>query len=508
MEVKRYFEDWWRDTHIGYLLKHKPCDGYWLLDTTACPLPVREVDADSNTRAFVHLPLFVYGEGLTDEPLLCKEGEDLGQIVDDITQDCRWQHLRLRAGSSEGSSCIARAAVLSLPFHIEIWDVKAYTTSASSEEDPWSYRAQGAGAAIVVSAVLQGMACALGVALGSLRTDRDIEALVDAYERLRGGQSVSLFSAVTTLAFYSKLGFRLERPQERFQAASKPYLYERKLPKALDSIAWYTGEPGWPGPQRRKPPPRPQRWSGHLPCKGFQEVERTDVERCLDNPGLLARHSVKWPLAVGIRARFRSGQATQEDCRLIEWVLDCVDFGLPDSQYSRPRRQPAGWLYQEYVERVAEFPGCSDYLEARDSGHYWTAAQLLKVQKELWAQGRQQVQELASDKLRYHPADEYCFAHGQRPAVKMVLNAQEFKNVVLARRPVNAITGDLASGADRLLQQRAYDDRKKQASMSGNSGKKGSAAINVDNRRQELWDHYSEQQLALPVSNGFELLAD
>ncbi len=63
-----------RHAHIKRSLKHNPCRGYWLLDTTACPLPVREVDADNNTRSFVHLPLFVYGEGLT---AVCRRGATL-----------------------------------------------------------------------------------------------------------------------------------------------------------------------------------------------------------------------------------------------------------------------------------------------------------------------------------------------------------------------------------------------------------------------------------------------
>ncbi len=518
-EGERYFLDWWNVLYLKWWLKHSPCDNYWLLDTTACPLPVREVDADNSTRTFVHLPLFVYGEGLTDEALLCKEGEQLAQ--DDVhiphyrTQDCRWQHLRLRTGSSEDSTCIARAAVFSHPCRFEIWDVEAEYTWY-----PSAYKAQGAGAAIVVSAVLHGMACAVGVSLGSLRTDGDIEDLVDQYERLRGGQSVALFSGVTTLAFYSRLGFRLERPQERFQAASKPYLYERQLPKALDSIASYTREPEWrPVAARQQPSRNPIRRavpSYPLPCvKGLdEEVERDDVARCLDtryDPGLLARNGVKWPLPVGIRARFRSGQATQEDCQVIEWVLDCKEFGVRSVHHNdltgRRYRRPAGWLYEDYTERVAALPGCQDYLEVVESGQYWTAAHLLTVQKELWAQGRQHAQELASSgSLRHHPADEYCFANGQRPAVRMVLNTAEFKNVVLARRPANAITVDVAGGGDRLQQQHAYDARQRQQRRQEQKCSLGDVD---DARRQELWDqHASERQFVLPVSNGFELLAE
>ncbi len=111
------------------------------------------------------------------------------------------------------------------------------------------------------------------------RTVRDIEALVDAYERLRGGQSVALFSGVTTLA----LGFCLEMPQERFQAASKPYLYERQLPKALDSIARCTREPGPPAAvQRRRLPPTDSR-RPRAGAKLHEEVEEHDVWYCLES---------------------------------------------------------------------------------------------------------------------------------------------------------------------------------------------------------------------------------
>jgi hypothetical protein len=106
---------------------------------------------------------------------------------------------------------------------------------------------------------------------------------VDEYERLRGGQSVALYSGVTTLAFYCKLGFCLEMPQERFQAASKPYLYERQLPKALDSIARCTREPGPPAAvQRRRLPPTDSR-RPRAGAKLHEEVEEHDVWYCLES---------------------------------------------------------------------------------------------------------------------------------------------------------------------------------------------------------------------------------
>jgi hypothetical protein len=80
---------------------------------------------------------------------------------------------------------------------------------------------------------------------------------------------------------------------------------------------------------------------------------------------------------------------------------------------------------------------------------------------------------------------------------------------VLARRPANAITADVAGAEDRLLQQRAWDDRQKQQQQqqrqeTKRSGDSGEVDIR---RRQALWDqHYSQLQFVLPVSNGFELL--
>jgi hypothetical protein len=88
----------------------------------------------------------------------------MGLVLGDSTLDFRWQHLRLRTGSSEDSSIIGSAAVVNHPCRFEIYNV-------ASEAELRGYKAQGAGAAIVVSAVLHGMACALGVSLGSLRTD-------------------------------------------------------------------------------------------------------------------------------------------------------------------------------------------------------------------------------------------------------------------------------------------------------------------------------------------------